>query len=561
MPSAVGYVRISVRDQSIYSIPYQKAAIIDYCAHNNLNLLALFTDDGESSYSFDRPNWLALESFIRQQKGQIKYLIVLDHDRFSRNLAKALTKMEQLERKLGIKVLSIYEPINTDTSASEVFLNRAFKLLLANNELLKIRERTKRGIRLANETGRVANRAPFGYYNSRDENNHPIIVQDPQKAIIVKIMFDELLMGLPPKEIIVEARQKGLTLKGKSVLTRILTNPIYAGLIKVPACLGLPEKIVRAIHDPIVSEEVYWRTQQLLAGESRHRTIFREDMPLRGLVHCTCGAVLTAGFSKGRSNYYLYYRCTCERKRNYRGEVLHELFNKLIHQLTFSETMKLDILRFGKERIKESSKGAMLAMENYRREVAEIERKIEKLEQCLLDDHIEPANYKKWYSKLQGQKAVLLSHIDALNNETSTIWRKFEDELPLLSSIGNVIANSSFEAEQKLLRKVFEAGLAYDGYAFSASYIHPAFMSVYGQIKSAGLFSLSLKNNRSTAVDDNFRVGLISEDKLQVPQEQLAYVIVELVVESYFQEKYAHKKMGMVQQNVLDSKSKGFHFS
>jgi site-specific DNA recombinase len=91
---AVGYVRISMKDQSAYSISYQKTAIADYCVHNKLNLLALFTDDGESSYTFDRPNWIAMEAFISRQKGKVKYLIVLDHDRFSRNLSKALAKID-----------------------------------------------------------------------------------------------------------------------------------------------------------------------------------------------------------------------------------------------------------------------------------------------------------------------------------------------------------------------------------------------------------------------------------------------------------------------------------
>lgn len=86
-------------------------------------------------------------------------------------------------------------------------------------------------------------------------------------------------------------------------------------------------------------------------------------------------------------------------------------------------------------------------------------------------------------------------------------------------------------------------------------------MCVYGQIKAAGLFSLSLKNNGNITVDDNFKEGLIAMDKLQVSQEQLAFLIVELVVESYFQEKYAHKKVELVQQNVPDSKRKSILLS
>ncbi|WP_257668761.1 recombinase family protein [Parapedobacter tibetensis] len=55
----------------------------EYCKRNKVELASVFVDDGESSYTFDRPDYIALEKFIRQNKRQVKYLIVFDHDRFS----------------------------------------------------------------------------------------------------------------------------------------------------------------------------------------------------------------------------------------------------------------------------------------------------------------------------------------------------------------------------------------------------------------------------------------------------------------------------------------------
>src|SRR3546814_16885605 len=89
---------------------------------------------------------MALEKFIRQNKREVKYLIILDHDRFSRNLAEALQKIEQLERKFGLKVLATNEPLDIDPSDPGVFIQRAFKYLMANHELFKIRKRARMGI-------------------------------------------------------------------------------------------------------------------------------------------------------------------------------------------------------------------------------------------------------------------------------------------------------------------------------------------------------------------------------------------------------------------------------
>src|SRR3546814_16043439 len=121
---AIGYIRISQKDQSNYSLEYQKKSIADYCKRNEVELVSSFVDDGESSYTFDRPDYKALEKFIRRNQKQVKYLIILDPDRFSRHLAEALQKTEQMERKFALRGLAKNEPHAIDTSDPGVFIQR-----------------------------------------------------------------------------------------------------------------------------------------------------------------------------------------------------------------------------------------------------------------------------------------------------------------------------------------------------------------------------------------------------------------------------------------------------
>lgn len=169
------YIRISKENQSVHSLDDQERVIKNYCEYHKVILLALFKDDRECSDSFDRPDYIALEKFIKKHKGQVQYLVVLDHDRFSRNLPEALLKIEALEKKFGIKVLATNEPLDLDTSDPNVFMSRAFKYLMANSELFRIRERTSRGVRSALESGRFINKAPFEYLNKRDEQQKGLL--------------------------------------------------------------------------------------------------------------------------------------------------------------------------------------------------------------------------------------------------------------------------------------------------------------------------------------------------------------------------------------------------
>lgn len=58
--NAIGYVRLSIKDQSQHSLEYQKKSIRDYCDRNKVEVLAIFKDNGKSSYTFDRPDYTKL---------------------------------------------------------------------------------------------------------------------------------------------------------------------------------------------------------------------------------------------------------------------------------------------------------------------------------------------------------------------------------------------------------------------------------------------------------------------------------------------------------------------
>lgn len=182
-------------------------------------------------------------------------------------------------------------------------MQRAFRYLIANEELLRIRKRTRQGMRHAQETGRYVNRAPFGYLNSKDIPMH-IILKD--------------------------VRAKGFTIKGNSAIQKVLSNCVYAGMIKVPADKKHPDRFVKAIHMPIVSEADFWIAQEMLGNKRPSKAQPEERFPLRGILKCWCGLHMTAGFSKGKRNYYLYYRCIKHTGVNISGITLHDRFRELL---------------------------------------------------------------------------------------------------------------------------------------------------------------------------------------------------------------------------------------
>jgi site-specific DNA recombinase len=89
----------------------------------------------------------------------------------------------------------------------------------------------------------------------------------------------------------------------RSSIHKILTNPLYCGDFYWAG------KRHQGTHEPIVSQDLFDRVQEMLDEKGRRRTRQQKhEWAFHGLVSCGhCGCALTAEIKKGR---YIYYHCT-----------------------------------------------------------------------------------------------------------------------------------------------------------------------------------------------------------------------------------------------------------
>jgi len=98
MKSAIGYIRISTKDQSNFSLSGQQQYIDNFCQREEIQLLETFKDDGFCAKNFDRPSWKDLKTFIQKHYRKINYLIVCKYDR-SLSLSRAVWLCQYSGRK------------------------------------------------------------------------------------------------------------------------------------------------------------------------------------------------------------------------------------------------------------------------------------------------------------------------------------------------------------------------------------------------------------------------------------------------------------------------------
>ncbi|WP_371878173.1 hypothetical protein [Chitinophaga nivalis] len=154
------------------------------------------------------------------------------------------------------------------------------------------------------------------------------------------------MAGVPFSLIFEEARSLGFNRTGNNCIQHVLGNSLYAGFIRIARSASQPERLVKGLHQPIISLSLFNTAQGLL--NRRHKPIaskHKQIIPLRGILRCPCGAAISGSYSGGRSRRkYLYYFCGKEHSYNFPGETLHLRFDKIMKQLSFTPT-DFDLVR------------------------------------------------------------------------------------------------------------------------------------------------------------------------------------------------------------------------
>ncbi|HTN47169.1 MAG TPA: recombinase family protein [Flavipsychrobacter sp.] len=471
MKKAIGYVRISDIDQSNWSLPGQEKDIRKYCENNSIQLLSVFSDNGQSAKNFDRAEWKELFSFIKKHHREIDQLLVVAYDRFSRNVSDALDMILKLEKHFDIDVVSITQPISLPRQSPYHFLMRTQILMSAELELRVIRDRTKTGmVRAANE-GRFCSKAPVGYINQRDSFGKPIIVVDKAKEPYVKELFRLFILGVTPTQILRQLPE--LTVGKITTIVRMIKNPVYAGLINVPAYYDEPAKVVKGIHQGIVSESDYWKAQTLL-NKPQPKYILNEAVPLRGVLRHDCGKMLTAGNSRGKKKHYWYYVCP-ECGENLSAIRLHDQLSEMVKYFKLGEK-EIEYVKYRVEQgIKDRLKSNYQKIEDCKKDLVAVKKKIHSLEEKYIAGDIDREAYKRWKVEFETAKGKLENDIVSLNIPIDKIWARMHDKIGLIEDLPGLFYESKLEHKQEFIRQVFNSNLQYGGDIYRTPYISPLF--------------------------------------------------------------------------------------
>lgn len=464
MKTAVIYCRVSTKEQTQnHSLPVQEKTCREWCDKNAYRVACIFREEGESAKTINRTEFQKMMAFcLGDKKAGVSAIVVYDLSRFARDVESAKLVEGQFKKR-GIDVVAVTQ--NTENNAAGK-LQRNILLSFAQYDNDQRAEKTTAGMKAALQMGRWPFKAPLGYQNFLHPVKGKTIIQDPERAPLVRQAFELYSTGIYTKEQVLKTvTEHGLkTQTGKKLsaqtFNKLLRNPIYAGLLKVNNW-----ESAKGDFDAIIPLEIFEKAQALISGKKASLTPHnrnRDDFPLRHFTICeTCGRPLTASWSKGRKRLYPYYFCQNSKCRgvSIRKDRLEESFSQYLAGLKLTpDALRLfnAILRDSWE---EKTKGQHIRAKQLQSKIEALKERKSKLLSALLDKVVDEATYREEATKLDSDITLNETAIEEHPGEILDFEGLLNNASSLISNQDKLWKRIGLNARQRLQKVLFPTGL------------------------------------------------------------------------------------------------------
>lgn len=418
------YVRVSTTNQveEGYSIDEQKDKLSSYCKIKDWSVYNIYTDGGFTGSNTHRP---ALEQLIKDAKKQLfDTVLVYKLDRLSRSQKDTLYLIEDIFLENKIDFVSLLENFDTSTPFGKAMIG--ILSVFAQLEREQIKERLMLGKIGRAKSGKsmMWARTSYGYDYHKKTGTMTI---NEFEAIVIRYIFNSYLEGMSITKLRDRINEKYPKEPAwhYRIIRGILANPVYCGYNQYKG------RIYPGNHEPIITEEIYNKTQeelkirQIAAAEfSNNPRPFRAKYMLSGIAQCGyCGAPLqiTLGTKRKDGSRNIRYQCKNRFPRTTKGVTIYndnkkcdsrfyekaDVEENVLHQLSKlqNDTSYLDELFSDNEETN-------IDRDNYQKQIDELTKKLSRLNDLYIDDRITLEELQKRSAEFTLMRAMLEAELE-----------------------------------------------------------------------------------------------------------------------------------------------------
>ena len=451
---AIIWTRVSTKEQADnnLSLETQERACKDYAKRFGIEVERIMGQTNESAKT-EGKLYQEMITYVSMHRN-INTILVYSFDRFSRAGAEAIVTKAYLKSK-GVTVVSVTQPIDSDSMAGEFMENIIFLFNQFENNLRK--EKCTAGMRECLERGEWYSQPPVGYeIDRKTKEKHRLIIND-KGELIRKAFHWRTEDGLSDSQIASRFRQHGWNIY-KQRLTDIFHNPFYCGKIMHRLLNG---RIVNGIHPPIIDEETFNKVNGIKTHIGYSHSYETPETPLRLIVRCDkCGRFFT-GY-EAKKKHLFYYKCNGKGCRsNVSAKTMHRQFCELLDEYKLPDEMTTSLTSILNVKVQQYYQEAELIKQQAIEQKRSLEDKIKEVTTRYGIGEIPEEVYVISKTNLNRKIDEIDVKIGSLKSAQSNHDIDIEKAIVIACNLTTYWKDSIFSARQKIQKFAFPHGLNY----------------------------------------------------------------------------------------------------
>lgn len=435
------------------SLDDQKCRCERFARENGYTIKGYFGGTHESAKT---PGKLIKEMITAVKKDRsVKYIIVNQADRFSRNAGQAINIINDLNAQ-GVIIVEALS--GTDTSTPEGVMMMQVKLSLAQWDNTNRTNKFVSGRKHCMESGVWVGKRPLGYNKEGKSINAKFTINATGK--LIRKAFKWKLQGVDNFRIMDRLSAMGLNVS-KQKLHKILTNPFYAGKIQSKFTNG---EIVDGKHPAIISWVEFLQVQEILSGRTGVYKVKTETprFPLKRHIRCAYDGLPFTAYTVKKKNID-YYKCNqpgC--RNNISAKKVHKLYEELLNTYDIPPVL-LGMFREVVEQILLSNNQEQAnAMSLLKKQKSELENKMKKCKVSFGMGDIDEDVYTTTIEAIQERLAKIEVEIAKVKRNLSNLTSTADEVLATCCKLGSLWSDSELELSQKIQNLLFPSGILWD---------------------------------------------------------------------------------------------------
>ena len=398
-------------------------------------------EEAQSAKRRGRP--LFNQMLIEIEDGKYSVIVCYHLNRLSRNAVDGAMLIELLDRK---KLVAIVTSGKTYFNTGEDKLLMAIEFGLSKKSSDDLWPVVERGMLSKVHRNWWPSKPKPGYINVfNSEIAETIQVIDPERFYLLREAIDEILLKISPAEALRNMNKKGYTTrKTRNMGGREMNSTNFYNILKDPFYYGRliwngEESVVHHSLKRLMTEEEYWKIQEILGQKGVERPKEKIDIPYRGLFKCSCCHRSMVVYSKDKKQkdgsvktHYYVKRSKKEqtpdcKQKNISLRIIEEQMQFMLEQVTIPDSFYQWAKKWLTIEHKEQSGKILNEIKDSETQIQNKREQLSKLLQLRINEEVDKEEYSKHKNRIENEIKELQGY-SSTQQTTDKDWRELMEK-------------------------------------------------------------------------------------------------------------------------------------